>query len=187
MSAENQVSGATRELATLGGGCFWCVEAVFEQLRGVSAVESGYCGGSVTAPTYEQVCTGRTGHAEVVQIAFDPSVITFGDLLDVFFATHDPTTLNRQGADAGTQYRSVIFFHSDSQREAAQRKITELNESHLWNSKIVTQIVPAETFFPAEAYHQGYYQLNQRQPYCQAVIPPKLAKLRSKFAEKLSQ
>ena len=185
MSTDNPTVGPILELATLGGGCFWCVEAVFEQLRGVSAVESGYCGGGVTAPTYEQVCTGRTGHAEVVQITFDPSEISFGDLLDIFFATHDPTTLNRQGADAGTQYRSAIFFHSAAQRETAERKIAELNEAHVWSSSIVTQVVPAETFFPAEAYHQGYYQLNPRQPYCQAVIPPKLAKLRGKFAEKL--
>ena len=187
MSTENLTTGSSHELATLGGGCFWCLEAVFEQLRGVSAVESGYCGGGVTAPTYEQVCTGRTGHAEVVQIMFDPSVISFGELLDVFFATHDPTTLNQQGADAGTQYRSAIFFHSAAQREAAERKIAELNEAHLWSSPIVTQVAPAETFFPAEAYHQGYFQLNQRLPYCQAVISPKLAKLRSKFAEKLSR
>ena len=180
MSAENLTTGSSHELATLGGGCFWCVEAVFEQLRGVSAVESGYCGGSVTAPTYEQICTGRTGHAEVVQITFDSSVISFSDLLDVFFATHDPTTLNRQGADAGTQYRSAIFFHSAAQRETAENKIAELNEAHLFSSPIVTQVVPSETFFPAEAYHQGYYQLNQRQPYCQAVIRPKVEKLEEK-------
>ena len=139
------------------------------------------------SPTYEQVCTGRTGHAEVVQITFDPSVISFSDLLDVFFVTHDPTTLNRQGADAGTQYRSVIFFHSAAQQGAASKKIVELNEAHLFSSPIVTQVVSAETFFPAEAYHQDFYQLNPRQPYCQAVIPPKLAKLRAKFAEKLSR
>ena len=187
MSADNLTAGSTHEQTTLGGGCFWCVEAVFEQLRGVSAVESGYCGGGVTAPTYEQVCTGRTGHAEVVQVTFDPSVISFSDLLDVFFATHDPTTLNRQGADAGTQYRSAIFFHSVAQREAAERKIAELNDARLWSNPIVTQVVPSETFFPAETYHQGYYQANQRQSYCQAVISPKLAKLRSKFAAKLSR
>ena len=187
MSADNLTAGSIHELATLGGGCFWCLEALFKQLRGVSAVESGYCGGGVTAPTYEQVCTGRTGHAEVVQITFDPSVISFSDLLDVFFATHDPTTLNRQGADVGTQYRSAIFCHSAEQREASERKIAELNAAELWSGLIVTQVVPAETFFPAEAYHQGYYEANQRQPYCQAVISPKLAKLRSKFAGKLSR
>jgi peptide-methionine (S)-S-oxide reductase len=187
MNTENLTTGSRHELATLGGGCFWCVEAVFEQLRGVSAVESGYCGGGETAPTYEQVCTGRTGHAEVVQITFDPSVISFNDLLDIFFATHDPTTLNRQGNDAGTQYRSAIFYHSNAQREAAERKIAELNQSQVWSNPIVTQVVPFETFFPAEAYHQGYYQANQQVPYCQIVISPKLAKLRRKFAEQLNQ
>ncbi len=175
----------TDELATFGGGCFWCVEAVFEQLRGVAAVTSGYAGGSVNEPTYEHVCTGRTGHAEVIQIAFNPEIITFEDLLDVFFAVHDPTTLNRQGADVGTQYRSVIFFHSPEQHEQAIRKIAELNAAHVFPSPIVTELAPIPQFFPAERYHQGYFRSNERQPYCQMVVSPKVAKFRSKFANRL--
>ena len=185
MSTEPSTTAPSQELATLGAGCFWCVEAVFEQLRGVSAVASGYCGGTTTAPTYEQICTGKTGHAEVVQIAFDPQVISFEDLLEVFFATHNPTTLNQQGADVGTQYRSAIFCHSEQQRDTAEHKIAELNASGQWHGKIVTQVVPAATFFAAEAYHQGYFQANSRQSYCQTVISPKLAKLKSQFGGKL--
>lgn len=173
------------ELATVGGGCFWCVEAVFEQLRGVTSVTSGYAGGNVDEPTYEQVCTGRTGHAEVIQIAFNSQVITFEDLLDVFFAVHDPTTLNRQGADVGTQYRSVIFFHSPGQHEQAIRKIAELNAAHAFGSPIITELVPIPQFFPAERYHQGYFRSNEHQPYCQRVVSPKVAKFRSKFANRL--
>ncbi len=174
-----------REVATLAGGCFWCLEAVFEQLRGVASVVSGYMGGAINRPTYEQVCTGRTGHAEVVQITFDPAAISFDDLLDVFFTIHDPTTLNRQGADTGTQYRSAVFWHSEMQRDAAIRKISELDQAGLWSSPVVTQVVAAEEFFPAESYHQGYFRLHERQPYCQMVISPKVAKLRSKFRQKL--
>jgi len=180
-----QTTPNNREIATLGAGCFWCVEAVFEQLRGVDSVDSGYAGGDVEQPTYQQVCTGRTGHAEVVQITFDPSVISFGELLDVFFATHDPTTLNRQGADVGTQYRSAIFYHSADQQATAKKKIDEVNAAGIWPAPIVTEVTPAAPFYPAEDYHQGYFQLNGRQPYCQAVVSPKVAKFRSKFADKL--
>jgi peptide-methionine (S)-S-oxide reductase len=174
-----------REIATVGGGCFWCLEAVFEQLRGVASVASGYAGGTVVDPTYEQVCTGQTGHAEVVQITFNPAVISFSQLLDVFFAIHDPTTLNRQGADIGTQYRSVIFCHSSTQQDAAETKIGELNAAEIWPAPLVTQIAPLTTFYAAEDYHQGYFRANGRQPYCQAVVSPKVAKFRSKFLDLL--
>ena len=173
------------QVAIFGGGCFWCLEAVIEQLRGVSKVESGYCGGQVTSPTYQQVCTGTTGHAEVIQVTFDSSLISFREILEVFFAMHDPTTLNRQGADVGTQYRSAIFYHDDSQRIVAEETIRELNAAHIWDRPIVTQVAPCETFYAAEDYHQGYFRSNSYQPYCQAVISPKVAKLRQKFAEKL--
>jgi peptide-methionine (S)-S-oxide reductase len=167
---------------TLGGGCFWCLEAVFEQTKGVEKCVSGYCNGTVANPTYEQVCTGRTGHAEVIQLTFDETAIAFTDLLDIFFAIHDPTTLNRQGADIGTQYRSGIFYHDDSQRDQAQAKIRELEEAQLFPGKIVTEVTPLATFYPAENYHQGYFQLHGSQPYCQAVISPKLAKFRKVLA-----
>ncbi len=176
---------AETKLATLGGGCFWCTEAVFVELEGVQKVTSGYAGSPVESPTYEQVCTGRTGHAEVVQVAYDPATIGYEDLLDVFFATHDPTTLNRQGADAGTQYRSVIFTHDDQQREIAESKIRSLNDEHLFPGPIVTQVEPLSRFWPAEDYHQGYFAGHASQPYCQAVINPKLTKLRQKFAARL--
>jgi peptide-methionine (S)-S-oxide reductase len=175
------------EQATLAGGCFWCLEAVFEQLKGVEKVVSGYCGGTVSNPTYEQVCTGRTGHAEVVQVTFDPNVISYREILDVFFATHDPTTKNRQGADVGTQYRSAIFYHSLEQKETAERRITELNAEQIWPAPIVTEVVPLATFYPAEEYHQGYYRGNPVQGYCRAVISPKVAKFRKQFADKLMQ
>ena len=175
-----------RETATLGGGCFWCLEAVFEQLRGVVKVESGYTGGRVADPTYDRVCGGKTGHAEVVRVTFDPSVLGYADLLDVFFATHDPTTLNRQGADVGTQYRSAIFFHSPEQKAVAEAKIAELNAAGLWPNPIVTEVTPLATFYPAEDYHQGYYRANPYQGYCQAVISPKVAKFRKRFAERLA-
>ena len=175
----------SHELATLGGGCFWCLEAVFEQLRGVEKVQSGYAGGSLPEPTYREVCTGTTGHAEVVQITFDPNVVSFQEVLDVFFATHDPTTSNRQGADVGTQYRSVIFFHSPEQKTTAERRIEELNESKIWDRPIVTEVVPLAVFYPAEDYHQEYFRNNPRQPYCQAVVSPKVAKFRKQFAAKL--
>jgi peptide-methionine (S)-S-oxide reductase len=174
-----------REVATLGGGCFWCLEAVFEQLRGVERVQSGYAGGTVADPSYHQVCTGTTGHAEVVQVTFDPAVVSFRDVLDVFFATHDPTTLNRQGPDVGTQYRSAIFYHSPEQKRVAEVRIAELNAAGIWDAPIVTEVVPLQAFYPAEAYHQGYFRANPRQPYCQAVVSPKVAKFRKQFAAKL--
>jgi peptide-methionine (S)-S-oxide reductase len=173
------------EQATLAGGCFWCLEAVFEQLKGVAKVESGYAGGTMDNPNYHQVCTGRTGHAEVVQVTFDPSVISYPEILDVFFATHDPTTPNRQGVDIGTQYRSAIFYHSPRQKEEAGRRIAELNAAKIWDAPIVTQVVPLEKFYPAEDYHQGYYRGNPEQGYCQAVISPKVVKFRKQFAGKL--
>jgi peptide-methionine (S)-S-oxide reductase len=174
-----------RELATFGGGCFWCLEAVFEQLQGVDKVVSGYAGGHMRNPDYRSVCTGETGHAEVVQITFDPAVISYRELLDVFFGTHDPTTLNRQGADAGTQYRSVIFPHSDRQKKEAEDRIAELGAENVFDRPIVTKVEALETFYPAEDYHQGYYRGNSSQGYCQAVIAPKVAKLRKGFAAKL--
>ena len=174
-----------RETATLGGGCFWCLDEVFRQLRGVERVESGYAGGTKPDPTYKEVCNGDTGHAEVVQVTFDPSVIGFRELLDVFFTIHDPTTPNRQGADVGTQYRSVIFYHSPEQREIAARTIEELGREGVWDAPIITQVVSAPRFWPAEGYHQEYYRRNQSQPYCRIVIEPKVAKLRQKHLEKL--
>lgn len=171
--------------ATLGGGCFWCMEAVFVELRGVEKVVSGYCGGDVPQPSYEAVCSGRTGHAEVVQITFDPAQIAFRDLLDVFFTIHDPTTRNRQGADVGTQYRSAIFYHDEQQRATAEQAIAELNQAGVLAASVVTEVVPLDTFYPAEPYHQQYYAQHPAQPYCQAVVAPKVAKLRKHFFEKL--
>ena len=173
------------EVATLGGGCFWCLEAVFEMLRGVQKVESGYAGGRVPSPTYYQVCSGNTGHAEVVRVTFDPSAIAYRDVLEAFFATHDPTTLNRQGADVGTQYRSVIFYHSPEQKRTAEQMIAELDGSDVWDAPIVTEVVPFEAFYPAEEYHQEYFRKNPRQGYCQAVISPKVAKFRKQFVDRL--
>jgi peptide-methionine (S)-S-oxide reductase len=174
-----------QEAATLGGGCFWCLEAVFEQLRGVDRVVSGYCGGTLPDPSYEQVCGGATGHAEVVQVTFDPAVVSFREVLEVFFAIHDPTTLNRQGADAGTQYRSAIFYHSAEQQQVAEQTIAAVNAAKIWDRPIVTEVVPLATFFPAEDYHQGYFRNHPGQGYCQAVISPKVAKFRKRFADKL--
>jgi peptide-methionine (S)-S-oxide reductase len=171
-------------LATLGGGCFWCLEAVFERLQGVSGVVSGYAGGSTANPNYREVCSGKTGHAEVVQVRFDPAVTSYQEILDVFFAVHDPTTLNRQGGDVGTQYRSVVFTHSTEQQETALRRIAELNAAGIWSRPIVTEVKSLEHFFPAEDYHQHYFQQNPGQPYCQAVVGPKVAKFRQKFAGK---
>lgn len=173
------------ETITLGGGCFWCVEAVYDALRGVSDVVSGYMGGTVDNPSYQLVCTGMTGHAEVVQVTFDNSVVSLDDILDVFFTVHDPTTLNRQGADVGTQYRSAIFYHSDDQLATAQRKITEWNQLGAWNDPIVTEVTAASTFYPAEDYHQEYFANNPNQGYCRAVVAPKVAKFRAKFMDKL--
>lgn len=174
-----------RAQATLGGGCFWCLEAVFEQLRGIDKVESGYAGGNTPDPSYRQVCGGDTGHAEVVQVTFDPSAISYRELLEVFFAIHDPTTLNRQGADVGTQYRSVIFTHSPEQRAIAEQLMTELSAQDLWGRPIVTEVVPLARFYRAEEYHQGYFRGNPGQPYCQAVVAPKVAKFRKHFTSKL--
>jgi peptide-methionine (S)-S-oxide reductase len=178
-------TGENKELATLAGGCFWCLEAVYKDLRGVEGVVSGYAGGDVPRPTYNQVCTGTTGHAEVVQLTFDPRAVSFRELLEVFFTVHDPTTLNRQGADTGTQYRSAIFYHSPAQRETAEQVITELTAAHLWDAPIVTEVVPFEEFYPAEDYHQNYFENNPFQPYCRAVVAPKVAKFRKQFLEKL--
>jgi peptide-methionine (S)-S-oxide reductase len=175
----------SQEIATLAGGCFWCLEAVFEQLKGVKKVESGYSGGHVPNPSYEAVCTGTTGHAEVTQVTFDPDVISFRDLLGVFFSIHDPTTPDRQGGDVGTQYRSAIFSHDDEQRRVAEDLVRELEAEHVFDDPIVTKIEPLEAFYPAEEYHREYYRRNPTQAYCRAVIAPKVAKLRSKYLEKL--
>ena len=174
------------EIATFGAGCFWCVEAVFQELKGVLKVESGYMGGAIPNPTYREVCTGTTGHAEVTRITFDPTIISYEELLEVLWTTHDPTTLNRQGADAGTQYRSAIFYHSDEQKSKAEKSKKEVATT-IWDSPIVTEIVPADTFYPAEEYHQDYYALNPNAGYCRAVISPKVAKVRATFTDKLKQ
>jgi peptide-methionine (S)-S-oxide reductase len=173
------------EIATLGAGCFWCVEAVFLELQGVQRVVSGYAGGTVDNPTYYEVCSGTTGHAEVIQITFDPTVITFADLLYVFWRTHDPTTLNRQGPDVGTQYRSAIFYHSEQQRVIAEKSKQETDASGLWPRPIVTEIVPFTRFYPAEDYHQDFYRRNPYQPYCLFIIDPKMQKFRKGFQQKL--
>ena len=175
------IPDTTTETATLGGGCFWCLEAVYTELRGVKSVISGYAAGSVPFPTYEQVCTGRTGHAEVVQVTFDPTAISYRELLELFFTIHDPTTLNRQGADVGTQYRSIILYASPEQEETARAVLAEQTAAGLWRSPIVTQIEPLERFYPAESYHQNYFERNPQQPYCQIVIAPKVAKVRARY------
>ncbi len=173
-------------VATLGGGCFWCLEAIFAEFDGVRRVVPGYAGGTLPNPTYEQVCTDTTGHAEVVQITFDPAVISYRDLLEVFFAIHDPTTPNRQGADVGTQYRSIILYHDLQQKETAAQMIAALEAAGVWPDPIVTQLVPLEAFYPAEAYHHDYYRRNSNQPYCRFVIAPKLAKARKQFKLEMS-
>ena len=175
------------QVATLAGGCFWCLEAVYDELKGVVSVESGYSGGQVPNPSYKQVCTGTTGHAEVTQVTFDPSVISYRDVLDVFFAIHDPTTLNRQGADVGTQYRSAIFYHNDEQKSVAENLIKELNAQKIWERPIVTEVTKLDKFYMAENYHQEYFANNQNQPYCQAVVAPKVAKFRKKHLEMLKK
>ena len=177
--------GTPLQTATLAGGCFWCLEAVFEQLKGVEKIVSGYSGGSITQPSYQQVCSGTTGHAEAVQITFDPTQITYRDLLDVFFTIHDPTTLNRQGADVGTQYRSAIFYHDDEQRKIALRVMQDLALSGVWDKPIVTELTQYTEFYPAEKYHQEYYRRNSYQPYCQVVIAPKVAKFRKQYLDRL--
>ncbi len=173
------------ETATFGGGCFWCVEAVFQDLKGVEQVVSGYSGGSMENPSYQAVCTGTTNHAEVVQITYDPEIISYEELLYVFWRTHDPTTLNRQGADVGPQYRSVIFYHNDEQQAIAQKSKQETDASGLWRNPIVTEISPLRNFYPAEDYHQDYFRQNPYQPYCQMVIDPKVRKFKKEFQDKL--
>ncbi len=175
------------EVATLAGGCFWCLEAAFAQLKGVERVESGYSGGHVPSPSYEDVCTGTTGHAEVVQITFDPQILPFRDLLHVFFTIHDPTTPDRQGGDVGTQYRSAIFYHTPEQKAEAERVIAELEAEKVWDDPIVTQVTPLEKVYPAEEYHRDYYRRNPNQGYCRAVIAPKVAKVRKLYLDKLKQ
>lgn len=178
----------TTEMATLAGGCFWCLEAVFDQLQGVQSVESGYMGGDSPNPSYEAVCTGETGHAEVVRITFDPAVVSYRDLLAVFFTIHDPTTLNRQGNDRGTQYRSAIFFHTPEQEQAAREVIANLTSKALFSDRIVTQVVPATTFWQAEDYHQEYFErVGSQNPYCTFVVEPKVAKFRKHFTDRLKK
>jgi peptide-methionine (S)-S-oxide reductase len=176
-----------KEIATLAGGCFWCLEAVYDQMKGVESVESGYMGGHTANPTYTAVCSGATGHAEVVRVTFDPKVASYRDLLNVFFVTHDPTTLNRQGNDEGTQYRSAIFYHSPEQKRVAEEVIAQLSAEHVYDDPIVTEISPAEAFHVAEGYHQEYFQRNSQQPYCQFVVAPKVAKFRKTFLDRLKR
>ncbi len=185
MQTNELASEVATELATLGGGCFWCLEAVFSRLQGVTEVVSGYCGGHVANPSYEQICDGNTGHAEVVAIRFERGVIGYRDLLDIFFAIHDPTTPNRQGNDVGSQYRSVIFTHSDEQLAEAGKAVAGLEAAHAFAAAIVTEIIPVQRFWPAEDYHQEYFSRNSRQPYCRFVVAPKVAKLREKFESRL--
>jgi len=175
----------SQEIATLAGGCFWCLEAVLEEIAGIERVISGYTGGDTVDPTYEQVCSGKTGHAEAVQVRFDASRISYRKILEIFFSIHDPTTLNRQGADVGTQYRSTIFYHSEQQKAIAEELIVKLNTAHLWKNPIVTQIVPLGTFYPAEDYHQGYFAQHPEQGYCRTVISPKLNKFRQQWLKYL--
>jgi peptide-methionine (S)-S-oxide reductase len=183
----NSIMNADKETATLANGCFWCTEAIFQRLKGVSKVTSGYTGGTVKNPSYQEVVTGRTGHAEAIQIEYDPSVLSFADLLQVFFSTHDPTTLNRQGYDVGTQYRSGIFYHSENQRDIAQQFIVLLDEANVFNDPIVTEITEFDIFYVAEDYHQNYYNNNKNQQYCVAVIQPKLEKFLKEFSDKLKK
>ena len=181
------IDHAPREVATLAGGCFWCLEAVFDQLKGVLSVQSGYMGGHARAPTYEEVCSGETGHAEVVRIAFDPDTVSYRELLEVFFTIHDPTTPDRQGNDAGTQFRSAVFYHSPEQQAIAQEVMKNLGTAGLWSSPLVTQVVPAGEFYEAEDYHQEYFARNPHQPYCQFVVQPKVAKFRKHFLGRLKK
>ena len=178
---------AKTEVVTLAGGCFWCLEAAFQDLRGVDKVQSGYAGGHAANPSYEDVCTGTTGHAEVVQITFDPTAVSFNDLLHVFFTIHDPTTLNRQGGDVGTQYRSAVFYHTPEQQVVTEKVIKELAAEHVWDDPIVTEVKPLEAFYPAEEYHRDYYRRNPNQGYCSVVIAPKVAKVRKLYFDKLKQ
>jgi len=185
MDEKNTNISSEKELTTLGGGCFWCLEAAYDQLKGVESVESGYMGGQVQNPTYDAVCMGNTGHAEVVQVTFDSSIISYREILDIFFAIHDPTTLNRQGNDSGTQYRSAIFYHSPEQKDMAEEVIARFTKEEIFDQPIVTEVVPAVTFYIAEEYHQEYFVRNPSQPYCAYLINPKVAKFRQQFAAKL--
>ena len=182
---ERSNSTPTLDVATLAGGCFWCLEAVFDEMKGVHSVESGYMGGTAANPTYEQVCGGDTGHAEVVQLEFDPSVVSFAEILQVFFVIHDPTTRDRQGNDVGTQYRSAIFYHSPAQKAVAERVIADITGARLYRNAVVTEVVPASTFYVAERHHQEYFARNPGQPYCRYVVAPKVAKFRKHFLERL--
>jgi peptide-methionine (S)-S-oxide reductase len=183
----HHVAAPRREVATLAGGCFWCLEAVYLDLQGVESVVSGYSGGSVPNPSYQAVCTGETGHAEVVQITFDPAVVSYRDLLEVFFTIHDPTTLNRQGADVGTQYRSAIFYHTPQQEATAEEVIRDLTAARLYGNPIVTEVTPFAAFYPAEEYHQRYFERNPNQPYCRAIVAPKVAKFRKQYLSRLKK
>ena len=181
------MTDAGKEVATLAGGCFWCLEAVFDDLKGVDSVESGYMGGRTANPSYEEVCSGETGHAEVTQLTFDPKQVSFREILEVFFVIHDPTTLNRQGNDVGTQYRSAIFYHSPEQKAAAEQVIASMGAAKIYEDPIVTEVVPASKFYVAEDYHQEYFRRNPAQPYCAFVVGPKVAKFRKHFLEKLKK
>ena len=185
--AKGEIMSQTLETATLAAGCFWCVEAVFQEMNGVHQVISGYTGGKVPNPTYEQICMGNTGHAEAIQVTFDPEVIGFEDILSIFWRTHDPTTLNRQGPDSGTQYRSAIFYHDERQRAIAERSKQEAEAARLWPHPIVTEITPLQQFYEAEGYHQNYYRDNPYQPYCFVIIDPKMRKFRKEFTDKLKE
>jgi peptide-methionine (S)-S-oxide reductase len=188
MAATNRSDAPSgKDIATLAGGCFWCLEAVYDELKGVESVESGYMGGDMANPSYKAVCSGSTGHAEVVRLTFDPKVVSYKDLLNVFFVIHDPTTVDRQGNDEGTQYRSAIFTHSPEQERIAREVISELTKEGVYADPIVTQVVPAETFYVAEGYHQEYFQRNSQQPYCQFVVAPKLAKFRKQFLDRVKR
>jgi peptide-methionine (S)-S-oxide reductase len=180
-------SSASSEVATLAGGCFWCIEAVYQEIDGVESVVPGYTGGSSINPTYEQVSTGKSGHAEAVQVTFDPAKVSYREILEIFFSAHDPTTLNRQGADVGTQYRSAIFYHSDNQKTISQEVMKELNKARLWERPMVTQVAPISKFYPAEDYHRDYFKKHPEQAYCQAVISPKVNKLRRQWAKRLKR
>ncbi len=187
MDESQRTDTTRREVATLAGGCFWCLEAVYDDLQGVTDVVSGYSGGTVPNPTYQQVCTGQTGHAEVVQVTFDPTVVSYREILEVFFSTHDPTTLNRQGADEGTQYRSAIFYHSPDQKATAEQVIREFSSAGLWGNPLVTEVKPLAAFYPAEEYHQEYFRRNPNQGYCRAVVAPKVAKFRKQYVSRLKK
>jgi peptide-methionine (S)-S-oxide reductase len=187
MNPSNAAGTQDKQVATLGGGCFWCTEAIFTELKGVEKVESGYAGGTVANPSYELVCTGTTGHAETVQITFDPKLISYRDLLHIFFTVHDPTTRNRQGADVGTQYRSVIFYHDEEQKKVAEEVMKEVTAQKIWDAPLVTELVPAKPFFKAEDYHQEYFASNPNQGYCRIVIAPKVGKFREHYREQLKR